>query len=199
MSPVFFRDSSEFRAWLEQNHSHAKEVWVGLLKKRKGHTLAFSYSDALELALCYGWIDGKLMSVDDASYMIRFTPRRADSIWSNKNLKKVGELIKAEMMQPSGKAIYEKRNPEKTESYLNQCANSVFSREMQDELEENPKAHAWFLRQSESYRKICIFWIMRAKQEATRQKRMKILIDCPALGLKIPLLRNDSGHKKGNL
>lgn len=198
MNPVFFRDSSEFRAWLEQHHSQAKECWVGLQKKSKSRAVTFTYADALELALCYGWIDGKLMSVDDQSYMIRFTPRKANSTWSNKNLKMVEELLKSGMMQPAGLAIYEKRNHEKTERYLTLRASAAFSKELEAELKENPEAHTWFRRQSEGYQRISTYWIMSAKQDATREKRMKILIDCSASGLKIPLLRSDSGHKRRN-
>jgi len=195
MVPVFFREGSEFLNWLEINHSHEKELWLGFLKKQKGQTPGFTYPEAVEIALCYGWIDGKTMSVDDKTYKIRFTPRRADSVWSNINIKRVEELMKAGLMQPSGIAIFEKRNLKKNYNYTADRANATLSKEFEAELKAHPKAYSFFMSRSNSYRNTSIYWIIRAKQEATRERRLRILIDCCEEGIKIPLLRTNSEKK----
>lgn len=196
MDPVFFQDGSEFVNWLEINHSHEKELWLGFLKKRKDQTIGFTYPEAVEIALCYGWIDGKTMSVDEKCYKIRFTPRRADSVWSMINIKRVEELTQAGLMKPSGIAIFEKRNPAKTDNYTADRAKAKLSQEFEAELKEHPKAYSFFISRSDTYKNTCAYWIMSPKQQATRRRRLEILIDSSEEGLKIPPMRTESTPKK---
>jgi uncharacterized protein YdeI (YjbR/CyaY-like superfamily) len=112
------------------------------------------------------------------------------------NIKRVEELMRAGLMQPSGIAIFEKRNPEKTDNYTADRSKAKLSPELEAELIEHPKAYSFFISRSETYKNTCVYWIMRAKQEATRKRRLEILIDSSEEGLKIPQLRTEKAPKK---
>jgi len=196
MDVVFFTGSEEFIGWLENFHLQATELWLGFYKKRKGVTAGFDYKSAVETALCYGWIDGKTQSIDLLSYKVRFTPRKTNSNWSLINIKRVEELTSAGLMHPSGLKAFENRKPEKSGVYSFEREHSILTSEMEAELKENKPAWQYFTSRSPGYKKTCLHWIMSAKQEVTRTKRLRILIDSSASGLRIPLLRNDSGQQK---
>jgi len=196
MEQLFFTGPEEFLGWLENNHDKARELWVCLYKKVKKQGKGLDYVSAVKIALCYGWIDGKAQSIDQFSYKIRFTPRKPDSVWSLINVKRVEELSAAGLMHPAGMAAFEKRKPEKTGIYAFESEPVLLTKEMEDLLKENHQALKYFNGSSPGYRKTCIHWIMSAKQEITRDKRLKVLIECSSAGVKIPLLRNDSGHRK---
>lgn len=196
METEFFATPEEYRGWLENYHDKASELWVGFYKKTKGRTPGFSYPEAVETALCYGWIDGKTQSIDQFTYKVRFTPRKPDSIWSLKNIHRVKELTEAGLMQPPGLAIFERRDPAKSLIYSFERETAALTPGMEAELKENRKAWMFFSGSSSSYKKTCIHWIISAKQEVTRQRRLRILIESSESGLKIPLLRTDSGHRK---
>ena len=108
MQPKFFADASTFRAWLERRHADANELWLGLYKKGSGKS-GISYDEAVEEALCFGWIDGLTKTVDDVSYMIRFTPRRARSNWSASNVERVKQLQREGRMREAGLAAFAAR------------------------------------------------------------------------------------------
>lgn len=196
MNVEFFTSAEEFMGWLEKYHAEASEVWVGLNRKTRNGPSALSYSDAVTTALCYGWIDGLTKSIDPYSYTVRFTPRKPGSNWSKTNIKRVGELINNGRMHPSGLAAFEKRKPEN--SRLNEIdrENARLSLEMETMLKENRKAWLYYNNCSDSYKKTCTFWIMSAKQEKTRFKRLMVLIESSAAMLRIPLLRPGTGHEK---
>jgi uncharacterized protein YdeI (YjbR/CyaY-like superfamily) len=196
MEQLFFTGPDEFLGWLENNHTTARELWVCLYKKVKGEARGLDYRSAVEIALCYGWIDGKTQSIDQESYKIRFTPRKPDSVWSLINIKRVEELKAAGLMQPAGLAAFEKRKPEKSGIYSFEREVATLTSEMEQEFRENQRAWAYFTGSSPYYRKTCIYWITSAKQDITKEKRLRVLIDCSAAGFRIPLLRNDSGHKR---
>lgn len=196
MEATFFLDIDEFRGWLENYHDKATELWVGFNKKQKGQIQPFDYPGSVETALCYGWIDGKTQSIDLYTYKIRFTPRKPQSIWSNINIKRVEQLTEAGLMHPAGLAAFEKRKPEKSGIYSFEQPLNLLPPDLESELKENLKAWTYFISSAAAYKKTSIYWVMSAKQESTRLKRFKVLLDCSSEGLKIPLLRPISGHKK---
>ena len=184
VNPTFFPTPSAFRKWLETHHAKEKELWVGFYKKNSGKP-SITWPESVEEALCFGWIDGIRKRIDDDSYKIRFTPRKPSSTWSAVNTKIAQRLIKTKRMQPAGlKAFaarreyrsgiycYEQRSPELVETYA-------------DKLKRNKAAWAFFQAQPPSYRKMINWWIVSAKQEETRTKRLNRLIDASAKGLRL--------------
>lgn len=176
MSPIFFPNQSDFRAWLEKNHTTEKELLVGYYKVDSGKP-SMTWSESVDQALCFGWIDGVRRSIDKESYCIRFTPRKLTSIWSNINIKKMEELIKAGLMKPAGLAIFEKRKDHKSSYYSYENKEGVLPEEYVKKFKENPKAWEFFMKQSPSYRRIIAYRIESAKQESTRLSRLKAAID----------------------
>ncbi len=191
MSATFFKTSRAFRAWMEKNHAIAPELLVGFHKVGSGRA-SVTYQDALDEALAYGWIDGVRRGIDEFSYSIRFTPRRARSIWSRVNIKRVGELTSAGRMAPAGIAAFEKREAKRSGVYSSETTAPRPS----DELGERElgafkaKKRAWmfFEAQAPYYKKLMARWVMTAKREETREKRLRQLIDYSKRGERIPLL-----------
>jgi uncharacterized protein YdeI (YjbR/CyaY-like superfamily) len=174
MEPIFFRNTVEFRKWLEENHDKEKEVLVGFYKVGTGK-LSMNWPDSVDEALCFGWIDGIRKSLDEESYCIRFTPRNPKSKWSTVNIKKVQEMIRQGKMTPAGLAAYEKRETNPTVySYENKPER--FSPDLEERFRENASSWDFFSRQAPSYKKTVMLWVMSAKQEATRFSRLEKLI-----------------------
>src|SRR6266513_4337732 len=176
MKPTFFATPSEFCIWLEEHHHKARELWVGFYKKSSGKP-SITWPESVDEALCFGWIDGIRKKIDDESYMIRFTPRKPRSVWSAINIGNVERLLKEKRMEPAGlKAFsarkeyrsgiysYEQRSPELIEPYLGK-------------LKRNKGAWKFFQAQPPYYRKTMNWWIVSAKQEETRLKRLDKLIE----------------------
>lgn len=176
MSPIFFSNQAEFRKWLEQNHQTETELLVGYYKVGTGKP-SMTWSESVDQALCFGWIDGVRRSVDTESYCIRFTPRKPTSIWSNINIKKMEELTKAGLMQPAGLAIFEKRKHHKSTYYTYENKEGILPEEFERKFKEHPKAWEFFMKQSPSYRRVIIYRITSAKQESTRQSRLNAAIE----------------------
>jgi len=187
MNPQFFKTPSDFRKWLEAHHAKSEELWVGFYKKNSGKP-SITWPESVDEALCFGWIDGIRKNVDETSYMIRFTPRRPGSIWSAVNIRNAERLIEECRMQPAGlkayRALkenrsgiyaYEQRSPELVEPYLGK-------------LKRNRKAWEFLQAQPPSYRKTVNWWIVSAKKEETRLKRLDRLIEESAAGRRIGLL-----------
>jgi uncharacterized protein YdeI (YjbR/CyaY-like superfamily) len=175
MEVVFFKSQSELRKWLEENHDKAKELWVGFYKKSSGQE-GITYAEALDEALCFGWIDGIRKSVDEMSYTNRFTPRKPGSIWSMVNIKRASELVEAGLMQPSGLKAFGEGDEKKSKLYS--CEERV--RKLDDAYEEQFRANkeAWdfFQAQPPGYQRSATWWIMSAKREETRLRRLAALI-----------------------
>ena len=188
MELIFFAHQSDFRTWLEKNHNKEQELWVGYYKKATKKP-SLTWSESVDQALCFGWIDGLRKSIDEESYKIRFTPRKPNSNWSAVNLKKMEELKKKGLMMPAGIAIFEKRNEKKIQQYSFERENVRLDATFEKKFKENIKAWDFFQKMPPSYRKPAIWWVMSAKQEATRQKRLDLLIQCSEEGKKIPQLR----------
>ena len=175
MAVIFFTDQLAFRQWLEENHTKETELLVGFYKINSGKK-SINWSEAVDQALCFGWIDGVRKSIDKDSYCIRFTPRRPSSIWSQINLKKVDELIKQGLMQPSGMAIYEQRNKENSKIYSFENELKTLSDNLENRLKTHAIAWNFFNAQSSSFQKKIIHWIMTAKQEKTKLARLEKFI-----------------------
>lgn len=189
MEPTFFPSPAEFRAWLEENHETAGEVLVGFYKKKAGKP-SMTWSESVDQALCFGWIDGKGRSLGDEAHTIRFTPRRPKSNWSAINIAKVARLTEAGLMRPAGLAAFEKREEARSGVYsYEQRHLAKLTPEQEAEFRANPEAWEWFQATAPSYRKTAIFWVTSAKRPETVAKRLRQLIDDSAAGLEVPPLR----------
>ncbi|MBK7625764.1 MAG: YdeI/OmpD-associated family protein [Bacteroidales bacterium] len=170
--PIFFKSPEEFRSWLEKNHKIKTELYVGYYKKATGKP-TMTWSQSVDEALCFGWIDGIRRSIDKESYCNRFTPRRETSRWSTVNIKKVEELIKSGMMQPAGLQIYNKRKEEMSGISSYESEAKQLHEEFENKFKENKTAWEYFSRQAPSYKRTIIHWILSAKQEKTRLARLE--------------------------
>jgi uncharacterized protein YdeI (YjbR/CyaY-like superfamily) len=188
MNPVFFPDGSSFRKWLEANHETAKELLVGFYKVGSGKP-SITWPQSVDQALCFGWIDGIRRSINDESYCIRFTPRKAGSIWSAVNIKKIEDLTKAGLMRPAGVAAFAKRSAKKSAIYSYEKEPVKLNKKFEQQFKANKKAWKFFHSLAPSYQRTAINWVMSAKQEATRNKRMQMLIEDSAQEQKIKPLR----------
>ena len=182
----FFSKPLEFREWLSENHDKADELWVGYYKKATGIP-SMTWPESVDEALCYGWIDGLRQSIDEKSYRIRFTPRRASSRWSELNIKRVKELKKLGKMEPAGlEAFQHKKSDSASNSYDRD--DIKLSKEFEAKLKSNEKAWDYFNAMALSSRRISVAWVMSAKKEETRLRRLGILIESSEKGQKIPPL-----------
>jgi len=188
MDITFFKTAAEFRKWLKKNHKKEKELVVGFYKTKSGKQ-SITWPESVDEALCFGWIDAMRKSIDEESYYIRFTQRKADSIWSKININKMEELIKNGLVQTAGLEAYKKRSEKKSGvySYENETVN--LSKDFEKKLKADKKAWEFFQSQAPSYRKVAGRWVMTAKQEATRIKRLNELIDDSRAQMKIKVLR----------
>jgi uncharacterized protein YdeI (YjbR/CyaY-like superfamily) len=175
MKPVFFKNQGEFRKWLEVNHKKETELFVGFYKKGSGK-YNMSWSDSVDEALCFGWIDSTRRSIDEESYSIRFTPRKKTSIWSAVNIAKVKELTKSGMMMPAGAEAFKHRKEEKSKVYSFENDTKKLNPDLEKRFKLNIAAMDFFLKQAPSYQKMVVFWIMSAKREETRIARLEKLI-----------------------
>jgi uncharacterized protein YdeI (YjbR/CyaY-like superfamily) len=182
LKPVFFKDQEEFRKWLEENHTTRSELLVGFYKVTSGR-LNMTWSQSVDQALCFGWIDGIRKSIDKESYCIRFTPRKPTSIWSNINVKKVEELKRKGLMTKSGLDAYKKKKDLKSGIYSFENNQSKLNDSFENIFKEDLSAWEFFEKQAPSYRKTIIRWIMSAKQEKTQLARLNKTI-------------STSGHQK---
>jgi uncharacterized protein YdeI (YjbR/CyaY-like superfamily) len=175
-NPIFFATASSFRKWLEKNHDKASELLVGFYKVKSGKP-SMSWSESVDEAICFGWIDGVRKSIDDESYSIRFTPRKPGSIWSAINIQKVESLSGQGLMQDSGMAAFEKRKEHKSRIYSYEKPPESLSKDFLKEFQSNKKAWKFFQKMAPSYQRTAIHWVMNAKQESTRMKRLAELIN----------------------
>lgn len=172
MNIKFFQTQLDFRKWLEENHQKEKEIIVGFYKVDSGKP-SMTWSQSVDQALCFGWIDGIRRSIDKESYCIRFTPRRPTSIWSAVNINKVETLIKQGLMQPAGLEIYKQRKMDKSSLYSFENDTKKLSENLENKFKENSQAWEFFNSQSKSYKKTIVYWIMSAKQEKTQLSRLE--------------------------
>ncbi len=177
-----FPTTADFRAWLEENHASAPELWVGYYRKSTGK-VAMTYPEAVEEALCFGWIDGLTYRIDDEVHANRYTPRRKGSSWSAPNIAKVAELTAAGRMHAAGLTVFEERDRRKDAPYMrDHPIRQQLPPEHEARIRANPAAWAYWQAQRAGYRKGAAFWVQSAKQEATRERRLATLIDESAAG-----------------
>lgn len=178
---IFFESPAALQAWFDDNYASVPELWVGYHKKATGRP-SLTWSEAVDEALCVGWIDGVRYSLDEASHAQRFTPRRKGSTWSAVNVAKVATLVAAGRMRPAGLAAFDERTPERTAIYSYERATAALSDEEVDRLRSNEAAWADWEARPPSYRKAATHWVVSAKQDATRVRRLDTLIADSAAG-----------------
>ena len=179
--PTFFATPADFRAWLAANHTTTDELWVGFYKKASGRP-SITWPESVDEALCYGWIDGLRQRLDDERYVIRFTPRRPGSNWSEVNRRRVAALIDAGRMQPAGLAAYEARDAAGAVSYSYENRPERLEEPYEAEFRAHADAWAYWQAQPTHYRRGTAHWVMSAKREETRRKRLATLIEDSAAG-----------------
>lgn len=188
MDALFFESPAAWREWLAANHDTAAELWVGYYKKATGRP-SITWPESVDQALCFGWIDGVRRRIDDESYMIRFTPRREGSTWSLVNTSRALELIQEGLMHPAGLAAFEVRDPGRTEEYSYERRSQKLDEAYETEFRADAAAWAYWEAQPPHYRRGAAHWVMSAKREETRQKRLATLIADSAAGRWIALYR----------
>lgn len=184
---IFFSNEKDFTNWLEENHTKKNELWVGYYRKNTGINSKFTWSKSVDVALCFGWIDGIRKSIDEQRYKIRFTPRKVDSVWSEVNVNKVKSLIELGKMKPLGLELFNKRNDVK--GYSSTQRNIILDKKYENQIRANKQAWNFFSNLAPSYKRDSIWWIMSAKKEETQLKRLNILITCSENKQKIPILQ----------
>lgn len=172
MAATFFATQDDFRAWLEKHHQKQTELLVGFYKLGSGKP-SMTWSQSVDQALCFGWIDGVRRSIDEESYSIRFTPRKKTSNWSAVNIKKIEELTKAGLMTEAGHNAFSQRIESRSKIYSYENEPVLLDAEYESQFKQNTAAWEFFIGQAPSYKKLTIHWIMDAKQEKTRQSRLE--------------------------
>ena len=175
MDPEYFHDQNEFREWLEKNHDKESEIIAGFYKVGTGKP-SMTWSQSVDQAICFGWIDGIRRSVDKERYTIRFTPRKPDSNWSEVNISKVAELRKKKLMRKPGLDIFNKRKASETGTYSFEKDLIKLDDDLERIFRANKTAWDFFVKQAPSYKKTRTHWIISAKHEATRISRLNKLI-----------------------
>ena len=194
MKVTYFTSPSQFSRWLDRYHDKKKELWVGFHKKDSGKP-SITYNEALDEALCFGWIDGQRKGIDRLSYTIRFTPRKPGGIWSSVNMKRVKELTARGLMRPAGLQAFEARNPGKSGIYsYEQRKAAELDPAAERQFRANKKAWEFFQNQPPSYRKAAIWWVVSAKRAETRVKRLSELIRDSEQNRTVPPLTRRTGR-----
>lgn len=180
MKPVFFANSALFRKWLEAHHQTETELLVGFYKVNSNKP-SMTWSESVDQALCFGWIDGVRKGINEDSYSIRFTPRKSTSIWSAVNTEKIKALTEQGLMQPAGLRAFEQRKVEKSRVYSFESEARQLSDELVTLFRANQEAWEFYIHQAPSYQKTNNYWIMTAKQEKTRLDRLRKTIAASSL------------------
>jgi uncharacterized protein YdeI (YjbR/CyaY-like superfamily) len=185
---IYFASTAEWRDWLREHHALATEVLVGFHKRRTGAP-SLTWSESVDEALCFGWIDGVRKRLDDDRYTIRFTPRKPTSTWSAVNVAKMNELEAAGRMTAAGRAAFRRRREDRTATYsYEQRHLAAFDLAAERRFRANRKAWSYWQAQAPSYRKNATFWVMSAKRAETRERRLSKLIEDSAAGRTVPPL-----------
>lgn len=191
----FFKDAAALRKWFDRYHTKKDELWIGYYKKGSNKK-SVTYGECVDLALCFGWIDGISKGIDDEKYCQRFTPRRKNSIWSAVNIKKIEHLTSTGQMAPAGLKVFNERNPERANLYSFEQDKHELPAAFKKKFKANKTAWANFENMPNFYRKQAIWWVISAKQEETKQRRLATLIDDSQNGLRIKSMRPDQYKSK---
>jgi uncharacterized protein YdeI (YjbR/CyaY-like superfamily) len=184
MTPTFFATPADFGRWLGKNHATARELWVGFYRKHTGRA-SITWPESVDEALCVGWIDGIRKGIDAESYMIRFTPRRRGSIWSAVNIGRVEALTRENRVLPAGLAAFALRVENKSGIYAYEQRSEQLPEPYAGLLRGNRKAWEFFQAQPPGYRKTIGWWVVSAKRDETRRKRLEKLIAESAAGRRL--------------
>lgn len=187
-SPTFFPAPADFRAWLEAHHATTDHLWVGYYKKATKKQSA-TWEETVEEALCYGWIDGIRKSLDDERYANRFTPRKARSVWSQRNIDMVERLTAEGRMRAPGLAAFAFKDVHPDSGYVPSKLDGAFTHEMEARFKADVGAWDFYQKQPPGYRRQATYWVMSAKREDTQQRRLKTLIEDSSNHLRIKQLR----------
>ena len=194
MKPTFFATREAFRAWLEEHHATATELWMGLYKKGSGRP-SITWSEAVDEALCFGWVDSVRHGIDDESYMNRFTPRKPNSNWSEVNIRRVEELTKQRRMRAAGLKAFRERREDTTAIYSYEQRHQAKLEPAQERrFRSSKRAWAWFQAQPKGYRTTAVYWVASAKKPETRERRLDTLIEDSSLGRRVPPLPPRTGQ-----
>lgn len=196
IDPVFFTSAPEFEGWLELHGAEARQLHVGFRKRASGLP-SLTWPESVDAALCFGWIDGVRHGLDQQSYTIRFTPRRPGSIWSRVNATRAQQLIEQGRMRPAGLRAFESRDEDKTALYSYERAQAQLPPDMEQRFREAAAAWSFFEVQPLSYRRPAVWWVVSAKREDTRRRRLEALIEQSAAGKRMDMLapRAKSGSR----
>ena len=173
---IFFENPAQLRAWFEKNHETAGELWLGYHRKRTGRP-SVTWQEVVDQELCFGWIDSVRYSLDDDRSAQRITPRRKGSVWSAINIKRFGELEAMGLVHPAGLAAFEKRDEARSRIYSYENRSRGFDAAREAEFRKHKLAWTFFEAQPPSYRKTASFWVMSAKRDETRERRLSALIE----------------------
>ncbi|MEZ5331792.1 MAG: YdeI/OmpD-associated family protein [Thermoanaerobaculia bacterium] len=190
-APTFFETPGDFRRWLQENHETESELIVGFKKKGTGLP-SITWPESVDEALCFGWIDGIRRRLDEESYTIRFTPRRPESNWSAVNIRRMGELMDEGRVHSAGRRAFENRTEDRSRTYsYEQRDRAQLDEEMEERFREAEDAWSYFRDEAPWYRKTAIFWVMSAKKQETRERRLGVLIASSRERERIPPLRRE--------
>lgn len=185
---VFFSGPEEFRAWLEAHHASETELWMGLYKKHVPDR-GLTWEQAVPEALCFGWIDSVSQRIDDDARRQRWTPRKPGSIWSAVNIAHVERLTAEGRMHPAGVAAFERRRDDRSAIYSHENPEQELPPEYASRLTADAAASAFWEAATPTYRRQAVHWILTAKQEVTRERRLAQLVDDSAAGRLVPPFR----------
>ena len=175
VKPRFFRTAAQLRGWFEKHHDTAEDLWVGLYRTSSGRP-SVTWPEVVDQALCFGWIDGIRKGIDEASYMNRLTPRKPRSTWSLRNIERFEELRSQGLVNPAGEAAFESRDERRSGIYAYESQRVPLDPEYERKLKANRNAWAFFSSQPPSYRRGATYWVMSAKKQETRLRRLQDLL-----------------------
>jgi uncharacterized protein YdeI (YjbR/CyaY-like superfamily) len=195
VKPVFFANRKEFRAWLDEHHATATELWMGVYKKGSGRP-SITWPEAVDEALCFGWIDGLRQGIDHECYMNRFTPRKPDSNWSAVNIRRVEELTKQRRMRAAGLKAFRERREDRTATLsYEQRHQAKLGPAQERRFRAREEAWTWFRAQPKGYQTNAVYWVASATKPETRERRLDTLIEDSAQGRRVPPLRPRTGKR----
>ncbi|TFG48775.1 MAG: bacteriocin-protection protein [Gemmatimonadales bacterium] len=187
-APTHFKTPAAFRDWLRKHHKSTSALVLRIARNHAAGS-GVTYAQALDEALCYGWIDGVRRSLDADSFSVRFSPRKPRSTWSLVNVRHAGRLIQAKRMTKAGLTVFEAREEGRTGTYSFEQRPAELAPAFRRHFQKHKSAWAWFQQEAPWYRRTSSFWVMSAKREETRLKRLETLIVCSASGTRIGPLR----------